>query len=214
MRVTNPIKPEYLIKDIPEFRERYGDTTHTIYDKSAPFLSDPMQEFVRLSPFCVVSSQDAEGHTDISPRGDPAGFVEILTPKFLLIPDRPGNQRFDTFRNILVNPPVSVLFMIPGVFDTLRVNGRGFATRDPDLLAKCAIKDRVPPVGLLIEVEEAYAHCSKAIRRAGIWDQETQIDRKLAPSLGEMMSAHQSYSQEVLDDMEGRIERDIRKNMY
>jgi PPOX class probable FMN-dependent enzyme len=212
--MSNPIRPEYLIKDIAEFRERHGDTTESIYDKSAPFLSEPMQDFVRLSPFCVVSSQDTQGCTDISPRGDPAGFVEIITPKYLLIPDRPGNQRFDTFRNILVNPPVSVLFIIPGVFDTLRVNGSGFATRDPELLARCAIKDRVPPVGLLIEIQEAYGHCSKAIRRSGLWDPETQIDRKTAPSLGDMMSAHLEYSQEFLDDMEGRIDRDIRTNMY
>lgn len=212
--MTNPIRPEYLVKDIPEFRERYGDTGHLIYDKAAPFLSEPMQDFVRLSPFCVVSSQDVEGRTDISPRGDPAGFVEIITPKFLLIPDRPGNQRFDTFRNILTNPPVSILFLIPGVLDTLRVNGRGFATRDPELLARCAIKDRVPPVGLLIEVEEAYGHCSKAIRRSGLWDIETQIDRKIAPSLGDMMSAHQNYSQEKLDELVGKIDRDIVKNMY
>ncbi len=213
-RMKNPIRPEYLIKDISEFRERYGDTTYTIYDKSSSFLSAPMQKFIRLSPFCVVSSQDAEGHSDITPRGDPAGFVEIVTPKLLLIPDRPGNQRFDTFRNILSHPPVSVLFMIPGVFDTLRVNGRGLVTRDPELLERCAIKERVPPVGLLIEIEEAYGHCSKAIRRSGIWNLETQIDRKLAPSLAELMSSHQNYEQGVLDDMEERIERDIRTNMY
>lgn len=212
--MTNPIRDEYLIKDIPEFRERYGDTTHTIYDKSAPFLSEPMQKFVRLSPFCVVSSQDAEGRSDITPRGDPAGFVEIITPKLLLIPDRPGNQRFDTFRNILSHPPVSLLFLIPGVFDTLRVNGRGLATRDPELLERCAINGRVPPVGLLIEIEEAYGHCSKAIRRSGLWAEDTKIDRKIAPSLADMMSAHQNYDQETLDDMDGRIERDIQKNMY
>jgi PPOX class probable FMN-dependent enzyme len=212
--MTSQIRDEYLIKDIPEFRERYGDTTATIYDKSAPFLSEPMQKFIKLSPFCVLSSQDADGHSDITPRGDPNGFVEIVTPKLLLIPDRPGNQRFDTFRNILTQPAVSVLFMIPGVFDTLRVNGRALATRDPDLLARCAIKDRVPPVGLLIQVDEAYGHCSKAIRRSGIWASETQIDRKEAPSLADLMSAHQSYGQEVLDDMDDRIERDIKTNMY
>ena len=212
--MNNPIRQEYLIKDIPEFRERYGDSGPLVYDKVAPFLSEPMQQFVSMSPFCVVSSQDAEGNADSTPRGDPAGFVQIITPKFLLIPDRPGNQRFDTFRNILTHPPVSVLFMIPGVFDTLRVNGCGYVTRDPDLLARCAIKDRVPPVGLLIEVQEAYGHCSKAIRRSGLWQAETQIDRKLAPSLGDMMSAHLRYDQETLDEMEGKIERDIRHNMY
>ena len=90
--MDDPIRKEFLIKDIPEFRERYGDTTATIYDKSSPSLSAPMQKFVRLSPFCVVSSQDAEGNSDITPRGDPAGFVEVVTPELLLIPDRPGNQ--------------------------------------------------------------------------------------------------------------------------
>ena len=161
-----------------------------------------------------MSSQDADGHTDISPRGDPAGFVEIITPKYLLMPDRPVNQRFDTFRNILTNPPVSLLFMIPAVLDTLRVNGRGFATRDPQFLERCAINGRVPPVGLLIEIDEAYGHCSKAIRRSGLWDSETQIDRETAPSLRDMMSALLSYSPEKLDEMEGRIQRDIKTNMY
>lgn len=212
--MSSPIREEFLINDIREFRERYGDTTATIYDKSAPFLSEPMQTFVKLSPFCVVSSQDADGHSDITPRGDPAGFVEIVTPSLLLIPDRPGNQRFDTFCNILSQPAVSVLFMIPGVYDTLRVNGRALATRDPELLARCAIKDRVPPVGLLIQVDEAYGHCSKAIRRAGIWEPGTHIDRKEAPSLADLMSAHKDYSKDVLDDMDQRIERDVKTNMY
>ncbi len=212
--MTSPIREEYLIKDIPEFRERYGDTGPLVYDKVAPFLSEPMQDFVRLSPFCVVSSQDVDGNADTTPRGDPAGFVEIVSPKHLLIPDRPGNQRFDTFRNLLTNPSVSVMFMIPGVFDTLRVNGKGYATRDPELLKRCAIKDRIPPVGLLIEVEEAYGHCSKAIRRSALWDPSSQIDRKQAPSLGDLMSAHQNYDQKKLDEMEGKISRDIRKNMY
>lgn len=212
--MTSPIRDEYLVKDVTEFRERYGDGGPLVYDKVASFLSEPMQDFVRLSPFCIVSSQDADGNADVTPRGDPAGFVEIVSPKHLLIPDRPGNQRFDTFRNILNHPPVSVIFMIPGVFDTLRVNGRGFASRDPELLERCAIKDRVPPVGLLIEIEEAFGHCSKAIRRSGIWDPETQIDRKMAPTLGDMMSAHKNYDQSKLDEMEGKISRDIRRNMY
>jgi len=102
--MNNSIRSEYLVRDISEFRERYGDTGPLIYDKSASFLSEPMQDFVRLSPFCVISSQDNQGRTDISPRGDPAGFVHMVSPKILLIPDRPGNQRFDTFCNVLTNP--------------------------------------------------------------------------------------------------------------
>lgn len=212
--MDDTIRSDYLVKDIEAFRERFGDGGPRVYNKCASFLSEPMQDFIGLSPFCVVSSQNASGNADISPRGDPAGFVEIITTKIILIPDRPGNQRFDTFLNVLTHPPVSVLFLIPGVFDTLRVNGRGSVTRDPDLLERCAIKERIPPVGLLVEIEEAYGHCSKAIRRSGLWDEETQIDRNKAPSLGDMMSAHLDYSDEELADMEGRISRDIVKNMY
>ena len=213
-RMTDQIRPEYLVKDIAEFQERFGSAGPLVTDKSAPFLSDPMQKFVGLSPFCVVSSQNAEGRADATPRGDAPGFVEIINPKTILIPDRPGNNRFDTFRNVLTHSSVSVLFLIPSILDTLRVNGQGFVTRDPDLLSKCEVENRVPPVGLLIEVEEAFGHCSKAIRRSGLWDPASQIGRKSAPSLGEMMSAHLKYSQETLDDMERRITRDIRDFMY
>ena len=212
--MTDLIRAEYLVKDVVEFEKLFGKAGPLVSDKSAPFLNDPMQEFLRLSPFCVVSSQDSNGHADTTPRGDPAGFVEIINPKTILIPDRPGNNRFDTFRNVLTNSAVSVMFLIPGVLNTLRVNGHGFVTRDPDLLSKCAIKNRIPPVGLLIEIEEAFGHCSKAIRRSGLWDQETQIERNAAPTLGDMMSAHLNYSQETLDDMEKRITRDIREFMY
>lgn len=212
--MENPIKETFLINDIAELRADYGDGGPLVYDKVSSSLSTPMQDFIRLSPFCILSSQDADGHADSTPRGDPPGFVETVTPKHLLIPDRPGNQRYDTLVNVLSNPSVSVLFMIPGVLDTLRVNGQGFVTRDPELLARCAINGRVPPLGLLIDVREAYGHCSKAIRRAGLWDVKTQIDRKDAPSLGDLMSAHKTYDQDTLDVMEGKITNDTRNNMY
>ena len=208
------IRQEYVVSDLVEFRRRFGDTGSSIYDKSAPFLSEPMKRFIELSPFCVISSRGANGDTDISPRGDPPGFVEIISPTLLLLPDRPGNQRFDTFTNVLQDPKVSLLFVIPGVFDTLRVNGRATITRDPDMLERTAINGRVPPVGLFIEVDEAFGHCSKAIRRAGLWQQDSQIDRKSAPSLGDMMTAHLTYDVEEREALEGRIVRDIKRNMY
>lgn len=208
------VRDEYLIQDVDEFRERFGDTSERIYAKSNASLSDPMRRFVALSPFCVISSQDDQGSTDISPRGDAPGFVEILTPDLLLLPDRPGNKRFDTFCNVLLNPFVSLLFFIPGVFDTLRVNGVGRLTRDPDLLSRCAIKDKVPCVGMLIEVEEAFGHCSKAIRRSGLWKAQTQIDPKLAPSLVELMMSHIQANEKEWAAQDTRISDDIRDNMY
>ena len=213
MRTQTHVNDAFLIKDVAEFRNRFGDTGPTVYAKSSPVLSAPMQRFMALSPFCVISSQDDSGATDISPRGDVPGFIELLSPGLLLIPDRPGNKRFDTFRNVLLNPPVSLLFLIPGVFDTLRVNGLGRVTRDPALLERCAIKDRVPPVGLLVEVKEAFGHCSKAIRRSGLWDEAVQIDRKLAPSLVELMMGHLEVSDADWNAQDDRIKDDIKNNM-
>lgn len=212
--MSNPIRGEHVINDVTAFREAFGEGGPLVEDKVASFLSEPMQEFVRLSPFCVVSSQDADGNADTTPRGDPAGFVQIVSPKYLLIPDRPGNQRYDTFINVMSNPSISVLLMIPGVFDTLRINGLGFVTQDPDLLERCAINGRIPPLGLIVKIHEAFGHCSKAIRRSGLWDISTQIDRKDAPSLGDLMSAHKDYHQEKLEEMEGKISKDILQNMY
>lgn len=208
------IRTDYLITDLGDFRSRFGDTGPTIYAKSTPVLSAPMQQFVALSPFCIVSSQNAEGATDISPRGDAPGFVEVLEPGLLLLPDRPGNQRFDTFTNVLSNPPVSMLFLIPGVFDTLRVNGHGLVTRDPDLLSRATINGRVPPLGLLIQIEEAFGHCSKAIRRSRLWDIDGQIDRKSAPSLVELMMSHLEVSEADWQAQDQRITADVKNNMY
>ncbi len=208
------IRQDLLVRDISDFRVQFGDTGPSIYAKSSPVLSEPMQRFVEQSPFCAVSSQDARGRTDISPRGDKRGFVDIIHPGLLLIPDRPGTQRFDTFCNVLENPPVSVLFLTPGVFDTVRVNGTGLVTVDPDLLAGSAINGKVPKVGILIEVEEAFGQFAKAIRRAGLWNVEAQIDRKTAPSLIELMMSHLEVSEADWTAQDQSIVADIDDNMY
>jgi PPOX class probable FMN-dependent enzyme len=139
------------------------------------------------STFCIIGTQGAEG-ADVSPRGDPAGFVRVLDDHHLLLPDRIGNNRFDSFANLFANPRLGVLFLVPGMAETLRVNGTARITDDAALLAASERQGRVPKVGLLIEVKEAYLHCAKAINRAALWDPSKHIDRAQLPTYAEMLA--------------------------
>lgn len=208
------LREDQLIRSEAELRERFGDTHKTIYEKSSARLTPPMRRFIELAPFCCISSHDADGRPDLSPRGDAPGFVAMPDDRTLLIPDRPGNQRYDTIRNVLVVPQVSLIFMIPGVFNTLRVSGRARASRDPALLSRFAVRGKEPLMVLAVTVEEAFGHCSKAIRRAALWSDEHKIEHRAAPSLAEMMADHMDLSAEDYSDMQDRIRRDLQTKMY
>ena len=139
------------------------------------------------SPFVCLATSAADGTCDVSPRGDPAGFVKVLDERTLLLPDRPGNRLADSLRNVLENPHVALIFIIPGISDTFRVNGRATIVEDPELLEPCAVEGKVPTLGLRIKVDEAYTHCPKAFLRARLWDPEAYADRSELPSSGELM---------------------------
>lgn len=137
--------------------------------------------------FCVIGTHGPDG-ADVSPRGDPAGFVRVLDDRHLLLPDRIGNNRFDSYANIFANPSIGMLFLVPGMAEVLRINGLARVTDDAGLLAASAVQGRTPKFGLLIEVREAYLHCAKAVNRAGLWDAAKHIDRALIPSYGKMLA--------------------------
>lgn len=137
--------------------------------------------------FCVIGTH-GPGGADVSPRGDPPGFVRVLDDRYLLLPDRIGNNRFDNITNLFANPAIGMLFLVPGMAEVLRINGTARVTDDQRLLAGCAVQGRAPRIGLLIEVKEAYLHCAKAINRAGLWDPGRHIDRAELPSYGEMLA--------------------------
>jgi PPOX class probable FMN-dependent enzyme len=139
------------------------------------------------STLCIIGTQGPEG-ADVSPRGDPAGFVRVLDDRHLLLPDRIGNNRFDSFSNLFTNPRVGLLFLVPGMAETLRINGRARITDDAALLAPSQQQGRAPKVGLLIEVKEAYLHCAKALNRAALWDPSKHINRTELPTYGEMLA--------------------------
>jgi hypothetical protein len=150
-------------------------------------LNDLTRQFIERSPFVCVATGKPDGGLDVSPRGDPAGFVRILDERTLLMPDRPGNRIADTLTNLLADPRIALLFLIPGVGDTFRVNGRAVIVDDAELLAPSAVEDKVPSLGLLVSIEEAYTQCSKALIRSDLWNPERHIDRSELPSSGHIL---------------------------
>jgi len=168
-------------------RSLLGEPSDLVRSKIADRLNDVTRKFVERSPFLCLATSAADGTCDVSPRGDPVGFVRILDERTLLLPDRPGNRLADSLRNVMQNPHVALLFVIPGVTDTFRVNGRATIVTDPELLEACAVEGKTPKLGLRIEIQEAFTHCSKAFLRAQLWDPERYVLREDLPSNGELM---------------------------
>ena len=175
------------IGDERELREVIGHPQPTVVAKIADHVNELTRQFIERSPFVCVATARPDGGLDVSPRGDPAGFVEVLDERTLLIPDRPGNRIADTLTNLLADPRIALLFLIPGVGDTFRVNGRGAIVDDPDLLTGSAVDGKVPRLGILVEVEQAYTQCSKAVIRSDLWNPERHIDRSELPRQGEIL---------------------------
>lgn len=177
---------QYLIRDEATLNTLYGEISAGAIAKEIDHIHPHYRAMIEASPFLVLATCGPEG-LDTSPRGDPAGFVQVVDEKTLLIPDRRGNNRADSLRNIIRDPRVALLFLIPGVGDTFRVNGRAGITDDAELLAPCAVDGRVPKLGLLVSVEEAYTHCPKAIIRSELWNSDRHIDRDALPSSGAIL---------------------------
>jgi hypothetical protein len=148
------------------------------------------RRFIALSPFLVMATADADGRLDATPRGGDPGFVEVADDRTLLLPDRPGNNRLDSLTNLTERPDVGLLFMIPGVDETLRVNGAAELRTDPDLVQRFQVGRRPPAIVLQITVRQAYLHCAKALMRSRLWDPAARIDRAELPTMGEMMRDH------------------------
>ncbi|MFI9121562.1 MSMEG_1061 family FMN-dependent PPOX-type flavoprotein [Streptomyces bikiniensis] len=156
-----------------ELRELVGPANSVVFRKASPVLRAHETEWIRNSPFCLVATAAADGSCDVSPRGDPPGFVRILDERTLALPDRPGNRRLDTWRNVLQNPRVGMIFVIPGRGDTLRVNGHARLVRSAPFFDEMVVRGHRPDLALLVSVEEAYFHCAKSFMRAKLWDPES-----------------------------------------
>jgi len=176
------------IETIGGLRKIYKEATGRAAVKVMPKLEKHSRRFIELSPFLVIASIGADGLADVSPRGEKPGFVAVLDDETVAIPDRPGNNRLDTFSNILTNPAVGLIFFIPGVNEVLRLNGYAEIRDDEDLRKSFEVNGRRPATVLVVSLREAYLHCAKAIMRSALWDENAKIDRALLPTMGQMIN--------------------------
>jgi hypothetical protein len=197
-----------------QLRAVLGEPTELVRKKIADRLNALTRQFVERSPFVVVATGRPDGGLDVSPRGDPAGFVRILDERTLLLPDRPGNKLADTLTNLLEDDRIALLFLIPGVNDTFRINGRARIVDDPELLAASEVEGKVPQLGILVEVEEAYTQCPKALLRSELWNPDRHIERSELPSSGEILRAVADPELDVEDYEEGRADRYRRREGF
>ena len=191
----NDLSPKNTISTIEELEAIYGEPLPQSLVKEIDYISDHYRSFIEKSPFMVLASVAEEG-LDCSPRGDPAGFVRVVDEKRVMIPDRRGNNRIDTLRNIVRDPRVSLLFLVPGVGETLRINGRAEISVDPKLCASFDMNGKTPRSVIIVTADRVYFQCQKALARSRLWEPEAQVERKELPTAGKIL---QSLSRDEFD---------------
>jgi PPOX class probable FMN-dependent enzyme len=197
-----------------EVREIVGDPIELVQLKVRPSLDKHCRAFIARSPFLSLGTVGATGQADVSPRGDPAGFVHVLDDHTLAVPERPGNKLADSLTNILDTGSVGLLFIVPGVEETLRVNGVGTITDDPAVLESMAVKGKTPKLAILVDVQEAFIHCAKAFRRSELWNPDGYVDPKELPSIGQVIRDQVKPPDLDTDDIDEFANEDYRTNMY
>ena len=175
-----------MLTTIEQLEARYGQPNERSVRKEIAYVNEDYRAFIEVAPFVVLATAGPDG-LDCSPRGDTPGFVRIVDGRTIALPDRIGNNRIDSLRNIIVNPHLALLFIIPGVGESLRVNGRGRISDDPAMLNSFAVEGKLPRTVLLIDVDAVYFHCSKALVRSKLWDPAHHVERSRLPSAGEIL---------------------------
>jgi uncharacterized protein len=203
-----------LVTTEADLRALVGAPSALAVAKEHATLDAHCRAFIARSPFLLLATSGAAGRCDVSPKGDTPGFVLVLDERRLLIPDRPGNKRLDGMRNLLQNPHVGLIFLIPGVEETLRVNGRAWIVRDDDLLARCEARGNVPTLGIGVEVEEAFIHCAKAFKRSGLWEPARwpALDGLASPA--QMLYDHMQPPGKTVADVERALQESYTQRLY
>lgn len=176
-----------VVTSLAQLRSIVGEPSERAVKKDIARLDDHCRAFLARSPFLLLGTSGRSGTADVSPKGDQPGFVLVLDDHTLAIPDRPGNRRLDSLTNILENPHVGLLFLIPGLDETLRVNGTATVVRDDDLLDRLAVDGKRPTVAVVVSIQECYLHCAKAFLRSDLWNPATHLDRSQFPSLARIL---------------------------
>jgi PPOX class probable FMN-dependent enzyme len=177
----------HLLTDIAALEALYGVPGAASIAKEVPYLTEDYRAFVAAAPFCALATVGPEG-ADVSPRGDGPGFVAVDSPTRLLLPDRRGNNRADSLRNIIRDPRVALLFLIPGIGETLRINGRGSVSIAPDLLSRFTVNGKAPRSVLIIDIETVFFQCSRALVRSDLWNPDKHLPRSSLPSTGAILA--------------------------
>ena len=202
------------VTDLAELRALVGEPSELARKKQIDHLDAHCVEFIAHAPFLVLATADAAGDCDASPKGDAPGFVMVLDERHLVIPDRPGNKRFDGMRNILENPHVGLIFFVPGRDETLRVNGRATITRDPALLERMEVGGKRPTLAIGVEVEEVFMHCAKAFKRSSLWQPERWPDITTMAPAACMLFDHAKPTDQTVEELAQRLEIAYVKTLY
>ena len=208
------LKFENIVNTERELREILGYPNEIVLKKTINHIDENCRKFIEKSPFITMATSDLNGNFDVSPKGDPAGFVKILNDKTLAIPDRPGNKKADTLTNIIKNPNVGLIFLIPGIRETLRVNGVAKIVTDKNILELLSCKGKTPSLAIIVEVTEAFMHCAKCIIRSKLWSNHVydNIEQDM-PTLGKVLVEHSKVNMNP-DELDERIRYDEKTNLY
>ena len=203
-----------VITDLAELRALVGEPSEMARKKQIDHLDAHCREYIAHAPFLLLGTADAAGRCDVSPKGDAPGFVHVLDDHHLVIPDRPGNKRIDSMRNILENPHIGLIFLVPRYEETLRVNGRASIIRDAELLARMQVGGKVPKLAIGVEVEEVFIHCAKAFRRSSLWQPEHWPDISAMAPAACMLFDHAKPADMTLEDIAKRLDLGYKTTLY
>ncbi|MCH7905855.1 MAG: pyridoxamine 5'-phosphate oxidase family protein [Chloroflexi bacterium] len=203
-----------IITSEDDLREQLGWPSERARGKTIAALDQHCRDIIAASPFALVATTNSDGSVDVSPKGDPAGFIRVLDDNTLVIPDRPGNRRFDGLANILTNPGIGMIFIVPGMRETLRVNGTATIVRDQELLESLAMDGKLPWLAIVVDVKEAFVHCPKAFLRSKLWDAETWPDRDSLPSMACILNDHALAGRGNVEEIEADLKERHRTQLY
>jgi len=204
---------EKKINTKKELREIMGHPNEIVTRKTIDYIDENCKSFIEKSPFITIATSDSNRNFDVSPKGDPAGFVKILNDKTLAIPDRPGNKKADTLTNIIQNPNIGLIFFIPGIRETLRVNGEAKIVRDEKVLELLSHKGKPPLFAIIVNVKEAFMHCAKCIIRSKLWDKVEETKERTVPTLAKTLVDHGKLDISV-SELDDKIKDDEKTNLY
>jgi len=205
---------ENMVATHDALRDLMGVASQGAIDKELTYIDPHSQNFIEHSPFLCIATTDDAGRVDVSPKGDPPGFVKVLNEKTLLIPERPGNRRLDGFENVLRNPQIGLIFLVPGRDETLRVNGKAMLVTDPALLETMTWRNKVPLMATAVEVEEVFFHCGKAFIRSKMWKPEEWGDVSDIATFGKILLDQTKAADTTAEQLDCYLEDAYQKTLY